>query len=224
MDGIQGEEEEQGTVEVRLANLSHLLEDEKERITFLTKEITDIENRLENLNRYIGKAETEEKNRRELEKSEGALRLHKEKFAQAEEKFSEEGKREEEREQLRTEIILSEEKLPLYDEAEKLKAEYTSLKTHLQLIENELTQSKERREKYNRNVVLMKERLEQLASADAKKVQLDNEKAILEEKKNQARLLKKMLVEYKAVANRVEELQGQYQTAILKGREKAAGI
>ncbi len=213
MDGIQGEEEEQGTVEVRLANLSHLLEDEKERITFLTKEITDIENRLENLNRYIGKAETEEKNRRELEKSEGTLRLHKE-------KFSEEEKREEEREQLRTEIILSEEKLPLYDEAEKLKAEYTSLKTHLQLIENELTQSKERREKYNRNVVLMKERLEQLASADAKKVQLDNEKAILEEKKNQARLLKKMLVEYKAVANRVEELQGQYQTAILKGRKK----
>ena len=190
MDGIQGEEEEQGTVEVRLANLSYLLEDEKERITFLTKEITDIENRLENLNRYIGKAETEEKNRRELEKSEGTLHLHKEKFAQAEEKFSEEEKREEEREQLRTEIILSEEKLPLYDEVEKLKAEYTSLKTHLQLIENELTQSKERREKYNRNVVLMKERLEQLASADAKKVQLDNEKAILEEKKNQARLLK----------------------------------
>ena len=105
-----------------------------------------------------------------------------------------------------------------------MKAEYTSLKTHLQLIENELTQSKERREKYNRNVVLMKERLEQLASADAKKVQLDNEKAILEEKKNQARLLKKMLVEYKAVANRVEELQGQYQTAILKRAEKAAGI
>lgn len=220
MDGIQEEEYEQGTVEVRLVNLSHLLEDEKERITFLTKEITDIENRLENLNRYIGKAETEEKNRRELEKSEETLRLHKEKFAQAEEKFSEEEKREEEREQLRTEIVLSEEKLPLYDEAEKLKTEYTSLKTHLQLVENELIQSKERREKYNRNVVLMKERLEQLASVDAKKVQLDNEKAILEEKKNQARLLKKMLVEYKAVANRVEELQGQYQAAILKGRKK----
>lgn len=220
MDGIQGEEDKQGTVEVRLAKLSHLLEEEKERIMFLTKEITAIENRLENLNRYIGKAETEEKNRRELQKLEETLSLHKEKLEWTKEKLSEEEKKEAEREQLRTEIVLSEEKLPLYDEVEKAKKDFITLKARLQSIEEELLQSREREKKYNRNVVLMKERIEQLVSVDAQKVKLDNEKSALEEKKNQARLLKKMLVEYKGIVNRFTELQKQYQSAILKGQKK----
>ena len=95
MDGIQGEEDAQGPIEVRLANLSCLLEGEKERIIFLTKEITNIENQLENLNRYIGKAETEEKNRNELRKLEETLGLHKEKLERTREKLSEEEKKEE---------------------------------------------------------------------------------------------------------------------------------
>lgn len=66
----------------------------------------------------------------------------------------------------------------------------------------------------------MKERIEQLVSVDAQKVKLDNEKSALEEKKNQARLLKKMLVEYKGIVNRFTELQKQYQSAILKGQKK----
>ena len=220
MDGIQGEEDAQGPIEVRLANLSCLLEGEKERIIFLTKEITNIENQLENLNRYIGKAETEDKNRNELRKLEETLGLHKEKLERTREKLSEEEKKEYKREQLRTEIVLSEEKLPLYDEAEKAKKEVTALKKRLQSIEEELLQSREREKKYNRNVVLMKERLEQLSTVDAQKVRLDNEKSALEEKKNQARLLKKMLVEYKGIVNRFTELQKQYQSAILKGQKK----
>lgn len=220
MDGIQGEKEEQKTVESRLANLSCVLEEEKEKIAFLTKEIIVIENKLEKLNRYIGKAETTEKNRRELQNLEETLYIQEEKLVRAKKQFLEEEKKETEREQLRTEIVLSEEKIPLYDEAEKVKTEYNSLKERLQSVTYELTQSKEREAKYNRNVILMKERLEQLVSVNTKKVQLDNEKTALEEKKNQARLLKKMLVEYKEISSRLAKLQEQYQTAMLKGQKK----
>ena len=150
---------------------------------FLTKEITAIENRLENLNRYIGKAETEEKNRRELQKLEETLSLHERKIRVDKKKNFPRRKRKRRREQLRTEIVLSEEKLPLYDEVEKAKKDFITLKARLQSIEEELLQSREREKKYNRNVVLMKERIEQLVSVDAQKVKLDNEKSALGRRK-----------------------------------------
>lgn len=119
MEGIQGEKEEQVTAEVRLGNLSALLEEENNEIARLTEELAYMENELEKLNRQIGKAETEEKNRKELQKLEENLQFQEERLAQAKEKLSEETKREAEREKLRAEIILSEEKLPLYDEADR---------------------------------------------------------------------------------------------------------
>lgn len=220
MEGIQGEKEEQVTAEARLGNLSALLEEENNEIARLTEELAYMENELEKLNRQIGKAETEEKNRKELQKLEENLQFQEERLAQAKEKLSEETKREAEREKLRAEIILSEEKLPLYDEADQVKAEYNSMQVRLQSVKNELAQSKEREEKYNQNVVLMKEQLEKLASADTEKVRLENERAVLEENKNKVRLLKKMLVEYKGISKGLTELQQQYQTAMLKGQKK----
>lgn len=220
MEGIQGEKEEQVTAEARLGNLSALLEEENNEIARLTEELAYMENELEKLNRQIGKAETEEKNRKELQKLEENLQFQEERLAQAKEKLSEETKREAEREKLRAEIILSEEKLPLYDEADQVKAEYNSMQVRLQSVKNELVQSKEREEKYNQNVVLMKEQLEKLASADTEKVCLENERAVLEENKNKVRLLKKMLVEYKGISKGLTELQQQYQTAMLKGQKK----
>lgn len=220
MEGIQGEKEEQVTAEARLGNLSALLEEENNEIARLTEELAYMENELEKLNRQIGKAETEEKNRKELQKLEENLQFQEERLAQAKEKLSEETKREAEREKLRAEIILSEEKLHLYDEADQVKAEYNSMQVRLQSVKNELAQSKEREEKYNQNVVLMKEQLEKLASADTEKVRLENERAVLEENKNKVRLLKKMLVEYKGISKGLTELQQQYQTAMLKGQKK----
>lgn len=220
LDGVQGEMEEQGTVEVLLNKLSCLLVRDKEKINSMTKEIDDMEKKLENLNRYIGKAETEEKNRKDLQNLEETLRKQEEELVLAKRRFLEEKQKEVEIEKLGADIILSEEKLPLYDEVDRVKTDCGSLEKRLQSIENELAKSEERKGKYNRNIVLMKERLEQLSSVGAEKVKLDNERELLEEKKNQARLLKKMLVEYKKIENRLLELHKQYQTAIEKGQKK----
>lgn len=219
---IQGakECEEALTVAETLTFLEQLVAEDEAAIRDLAESLAKTEEELEKVNRQIGRAQTEERTRRELEAARQQVEEQEPKLTLLREIFEAEEAKAGERENLGIEIAADMEKLASYDSVEELVRKKNKAKELIEENGRGIEEAKKREQTLGEKIQEMKHALEKLKDADAWKVRQENEERELEDRKTKVRNLKKLLVQHRDLESQLLKAQEAYQKTAERSREK----
>lgn len=204
-------EQKDNTVEETLQFLACLIDDEKKTIQECDHNLECLEERIAEIQKAIGKAENQKRAEQELVRINEELTMWISKMQGIEEALKEEEKRQPERETLALDIVGSEEKLSLYEEADRIFEQKMKAEDQVSALKKEREDLKEQKEDGTRKLQKIKDLLVQYQDLDARCVRLEQEEQKVKEEKAKVHNFQKILVEYRELAKRLKNAQEEYQ-------------
>lgn len=204
-------EQKDNTVEETLQFLACLIEDEKKTILECDHNLECLEERIAEIQKAIGKAENQKRAEQELVRINEELTMWISKMQGIEEALKEEEKRQPEREKLALDIAGSEEKLSLYEEADRILEQKTKAERQIVALKKEREDLKEKKEDGTRKLQKIKDLLVQYQDLDARCIRLEQEEQKVKEEKAKVHNFQKVLVEYRELSKQLKNAQEEYQ-------------
>lgn len=204
-------EQKDNTVEETLQFLACLIEDEKKTILECDHNLECLEERIAEIQKAIGKAENQKRAEQELVRINEELTMWISKMQGIEEALKEEEKRQPEREKLALDIAGSEEKLSLYEEADRILEQKTKAERQTVALKKEREDLKEKKEDGTRKLQKIKDLLVQYQDLDARCIRLEQEEQKVKEEKAKVHNFQKVLVEYRELSKQLKNAQEEYQ-------------
>lgn len=171
------------------------------------------EGKLEELNRIIGKAESDEKARIELKEVKSEHEKHKTLQKEVNDAFEKEKSKKPERDGLAEKITNAKNKIPQYDELEDAKKALLKYKADLEKEKKILSESNnliKEKEKTKDDLISEDEKLK---GAGEQKEILKGKENILADRENEVKDIKRMLGDYKSLSEKLKDLREEYRKA-----------
>lgn len=195
--------------------LSDTLRWQEQKMEELNREIADFDRAIEACHQVIGRLESQKKLREELEKAQEEIRCVLPDIAPLKERLMDLEGRKEEMDCLRDVMKREEERLPEYDELERLREELTAGKRALQEKEEKLTRQRAEALQAQEKQVLTKERLESLPEISSQTVLAGQKLAQLQQQEETLYELFGQVQEAVALYEKLQESQERYRKACL---------
>jgi len=182
----------------------------------LDLKISKVENNLERVNKIIGKAESDEKAKIELEESKLEQKKQEILFQQFNEIFENEKSKKPERDSLSEKITIAKNKISRYDEFEEIKGKYLADKN--KLIKDKSILDKDRKLLEIKEQLLkdLQAELESLKECGEEKERLCAKESKLLEKENEIKELSRILRNYESFSSNLKNIQDAYKRASLE--------
>ena len=216
-DGIIWEEEAQpATVDEVLIQLADTLKRQQEKIRKTEEKRIQLDEQLADIHRRLGRIQTRQKLKEELEQLEGKSVLLKQELERLQRTLQEQDKDNEEVLRLQRQLITWEEQLTVYDVLEQLRQQIKQLQDTMEreLVSQENCQQEQEQVRATREKVA--EKLKSLETVELRMAQSRQEK---KEYQEQIKTLEELLQTMDKVAHRREELTGK-QTAYRQAAER----
>lgn len=213
-------EREDNTVEETLEFLTCLLEEQKTTILECDRELECLEEEIERVQKAIGKAETQKRVEQEYLQIKEEVGQWTSQIEGIEQTLKEEENRKSEREKLAIEIAGAEEKLSLYEEADRILEQKTKAESQTLALKKEREELKEKKEDGTRKLQKVKDLLLQYQDFDTWCVRLEQEELKVREEKEKVWSFQNVLSEYRDLSTRLKKAQDEYQ----KGNEESIRV
>lgn len=214
-DQVPGQDEILITEDL-LQALSDTIHWQEKKLERLDGEIADFNQAIEADNQIIGRAKSQKRLKEELERAQEEITCTKPQLTPLQEILSGLEGQKEQMAALRREMQREEERLPVYDELEKLRQEQTAENKLLQEKERDLTEQRKKAAQLEEELLSAKERLESLPDVAARTVQ---EEQKLQELARQEKVLRELAGQVQETVRLYEQWQ-EAQTAYQKAAEE----
>lgn len=210
--GIRCEDgwDENITVGETLRFLEELLERSRRKIEEYDTLTARAEEKIAAVQQKIGREETKHRARKEAEKLESEIQALSPALDKLKMQLKAEEAKESEREKLAALIAAEEEKLDIYEEAERLKKEKEESEKASRALGRELEIIREKKDEALRQAEEIRRKLEPLKNLETLCVRLEQEAQTLDDKKSKAGHLKQLLDNYSDAGKRFAKAQTEY--------------
>lgn len=199
-----------------LRALSDTIRWQEQRTEELNREIADFDRAIEECHQIRGRLESQRKLREELERTQEEINGVLPGLSPLKERLEELEGQKEEMEHLRDTVKREEERLPEYDELERLRRERSAAQKALQEKEEDLIKRKAETAQIREKQALNKEKLESLPEISSQAVLAEQKLAQLQQQEEGIRELSMQVQEAFALYEKLQESQKHYQQACLE--------